>query len=186
MKILRTLLPAVLAVLLAVAAPASALQDRHRLDELFRDLQSAPSDELAEAVEEEIWTIWLDHPGKEVLTLMHAGVQLLHEDEFSSALSIFDRIVKVAPDYAEGWNKRANAYYLMGDYDAAVSDIRHTLMLEPRHFGALAGLGLVYIAIDQPAAALRAFEGALAINPHMAGAREQVEKLRQTLGGAPL
>ncbi len=176
----------VLATFLAFAAPASARQDDARLSDLFRQLLSAPTDETAEAVEDQIWTIWLEHPGRDVSILMSHGVQLMHKDNFKTALGLFDRIVTLAPDYAEGWNKRANAHYLLGDYPAAVADIRRTLQLEPRHFAALAGLGLVYLAVDEPAGALRAFEAALAINPHMDGVREQVDSLRQQLVGSPL
>jgi tetratricopeptide (TPR) repeat protein len=176
----------VLAGSLAFATPAPARQDDVRLGDLFNQLRAAPTDATAEAVEDQIWTIWLEHPGREVLTLMHAGVQLLHKDDYTAALGLFDRITTMAPDYAEGWNKRANAYYLLGNYPAAVADIRKTLTLEPRHFAALAGLGLVYLAVEEPAGALKAFEAALAINPHMNGVREQVDKLRKQLAGAAL
>ena len=176
----------VLAAFLAFAAPASARQDDARLSDLFPQLLSAPTDETAEAVEDQIWTIWLEHPGRDVSILMTHGVQLMHKDNFKAALGLFDRIVTLAPDYAEGWNKRANAHYLLGDYPAAVADIRRTLQLEPRHFAALAGLGLVYLAVEEPAGALRAFEAALAINPHMDGVREQVDTLRQQLAGSAL
>lgn len=191
MKLARSALRAataafVLAGSLAFAMPASARQDDDRLGDLFNQLRAAPTDATAEALEDQIWSIWMDHPGREVLTLMHAGVQLLHKDDFKAALGLFDRIVKMAPDYAEGWNKRANANYLLGNFPAAVADIRKTLMLEPRHFAALAGLGLVYLAVEEPAGALRAFEAALAINPHMEGVRDQVDKLRKQLAGAAL
>ena len=177
---------AALIVAAGLAAPALARQDDARLDGLFRTLLTSPAGETAEAVEDEIWSIWLEHPGHDVATLMTAGVQLLHKDDFTAALGLFDRIVALAPTWAEGWNKRANAHYLLGDFPAAVADIRHTLLLEPRHFAALAGLGLVYLALDEPAGALKAFEAALAINPHMEGVREQVDTLRQKLAGAPL
>ncbi|HYH39170.1 MAG TPA: tetratricopeptide repeat protein [Azospirillum sp.] len=176
----------VLAGSLAFATPAAARQDDTRLGDLFSQLRTAPTDSAAEAIEDQIWTIWLDHPGRDVLTLMHAGVQLLHKDDYKGAVVLFDRITTMAPEYAEGWNKRANAYYLLGDYPAAVADIRRTLALEPRHFAALAGLGLVYLAVEEPAGALKAFEAALAINPHMTGIRDQVDKLRKQLAGAAL
>lgn len=175
-----------LAAVLAFAAPASARQDDARLDDLFRKLLVTPAGETAEVVEDQIWTIWLEHPGHDVLTLMNAGVRFMHKDDFKAAIGVFDRIVTLAPTYAEGWNKRANAHYLLGNYPAAVADIRKTLMLEPRHFAALAGLGLVYLAVDEPAGALKAFEAALAINPHMSGVREQVDTLRRQLAGSPL
>ncbi|WP_247877980.1 tetratricopeptide repeat protein [Azospirillum sp. TSO22-1] len=176
----------VLAGSLAFATPAAARQDDTRLGDLFNQLRTAPTDSAADAIEDQIWTIWLDYPGREVLTLMHAGVQLLHKDDYTEAVALFGRITTMAPDYAEGWNKRANAHYLLGNYPAAVADIGKTLALEPRHFAALAGLGLVYLAIDEPAGALKAFEAALAINPHMTGVRDQVDKLRKQLAGAAL
>lgn len=175
-----------LLVTLLAAAPAAARQDDTRLDDLFRQLRSAPGDEAALKVETQIWLIWLDHPGADVLAMMRDGVRRLHEDEFEQALVLFDAVVAEAPDYAEGWNRRANAHYLVGDYAAAVDDIRRTLALEPRHFGALVGLGLVYMAVDQPAEALKAFEAALAINPHLPRARERAAQIRRTLAGQPL
>ncbi|HYD65046.1 tetratricopeptide repeat protein [Azospirillum sp.] len=185
---LRLVAAAILVTLLAAlgASPAAARQDDTRLDELFRQLRTAPGDEAAQAVETQIWLIWLDHPGADVLAMMRDGVRRLHEDDVEQALVLFDAVVAEAPDYAEGWNRRANAHYLVGDYAAAVDDIRRTLALEPRHFGALVGLGLVYTAVEQPAEALRAFEAALAINPHLPRARERAAQIRQTLAGQPL
>ena len=185
---LRLVAAAILVTLLAAlgASPAAARQDDTRLDELFRQLRTAPGDEAAQAVETQIWLIWLDHPGADVLAMMRDGVRRLHEDDVEQALVLFDAVVAEAPDYAEGWNRRANAHYLVGDYAAAVDDIRRTLALEPRHFGALVGLGLVYMAVEQPAEALRAFEAALAINPHLPRARERAAQIRQTLAGQPL
>ena len=98
------------------------------------------------------------------------------EARLQAALERFDRMVEQAPDFAEGWNKRATVHYLMGDYRASVRDIQRTLGLEPRHFGALSGLGLIYDAIDQPAAALRSFEAAVAINPHLGSIKERIER----------
>jgi len=186
--LLRLVAAAILVTLFAAlgASPAAARQDDTRLDELFRQLRTAPGDEAAQAVETQIWLIWLDHPGADVLAMMRDGVRRLHEDDVEQALVLFDAVVAEAPDYAEGWNRRANAHYLVGDYAAAVDDIRRTLALEPRHFGALVGLGLVYTAVEQPAEALRAFEAALAINPHLPRARERAAQIRQTLAGQPL
>ncbi|HEY0837755.1 MAG TPA: tetratricopeptide repeat protein [Azospirillum sp.] len=172
--------------LLGAAMPAAARQDDARLDELFRQLRTAPGDEAAQAVETQIWLIWLDHPGADVLTMMRDGVRRLHEDQTEQALMLFDAVVAEAPEYAEGWNRRANAHYLVGDYAAAVADIRRALALEPRHFGALVGLGLVYLAVEEPADALKAFEAALAINPHLRGARDRADQIRRKLAGQPL
>lgn len=169
-----------------LAAPARAGQGDARLDPLFRDLLATADGAVAGAVEDRIWEIWLEHPGEEVLALMRAGVQNLNDDRAAAALAAFDAVVDRDPTYAEGWNKRANANYLLGRYGAAVQDIRRVLLLEPRHFAALAGLGLVYLALDEPAGALRAFDAALAINPHLEGVRVQAARLRQRMAGPAL
>jgi len=108
----------------------------------------------------------------------------MSQARFRVALERFDRMVAQAPDFAEGWNKRATLHYLMGNYSASVRDIQRTLDLEPRHFGALSGLGLIYDALEQPAAALRSFEAAVAINPHLGSINARIEQLRRELGGS--
>jgi tetratricopeptide (TPR) repeat protein len=176
-----------LALLLAfVTAPAMGGQDDKRLETLFDQLRSASNDDDAEPVEEEIWSIWLENPRHDVEVLMQLGIANLFRSRYDVALIAFNRVVELAPDYAEGWNKRANAQFLLGDYTAAVTDIQHVLSLEPRHFAALAGLGLVYLATDDLEAALRAFQGALTINPHLPVVRDEVSKLRQQIAGEPL
>ncbi|MGQ9365895.1 tetratricopeptide repeat protein [Azospirillum sp. A39] len=180
------LLLSALVAALAFAQPAVGRPDDARLDTLFQLLQGTRDDAVAQRAEAEIWSIWLEHPGGDVLDLMKEGVRNLHAERFEQALADFDRVVATAPDYAEGWNKRANAHYLLGHYDAAVADIRTALSLEPRHFAALAGLGLVYLALDRPDGALKAFEGALAINPHLKGVRAQAADLRTALLGDAL
>ncbi len=182
----RISLAVAFAALSFLGAPALAGQEDARLDPLFRDLQVTADHVVAEAVEDQIWEIWLEHPGQDLLVLMRDGVQKLNDDEYEAALADFNQVIAKDPNYAEGWNKRANAHYLMGNYGAAVQDIRRVLLLEPRHFAALAGLGLVYLALDEQTAALRAFNAALAINPHLDGVREQAMKIRQQMAGAAL
>jgi tetratricopeptide (TPR) repeat protein len=100
---------------------------------------------------------------------------------FDDAITIFSQITESAPRFAEGWNKRATAYYLNDDLVASVEDIRRTLALEPRHFGAISGMGLIFLSRGDEAGALDAFEAVLAIHPHAHGTRERVEELRQLL-----
>ena len=117
---------------------------------------------------------------------MEQGVLAMARADYASALRTFDRMVEQAPDFAEGWNKRATVHYLMGNWRASVRDIQHTLALEPRHFGALFGLGLIYEALDQPEAALRSFEATLRPEPPFRRApARSIEQLRQALRGAP-
>jgi tetratricopeptide (TPR) repeat protein len=156
-----------------------------RLDPLFARLQATAIDAEAQAIEQRIWLIWSEAAQPGLALLMREGVAAMARSRLRLALERFDRTIAQAPDFAEAWNKRATVYYLMGNYSASVRDIERTLELEPRHFGALSGLGLIYDAIDRPAAALRSFEAALAINPHLATTRERIRQLRRELGGRP-
>ena len=117
---------------------------------------------------------------------MDAGQQRMVPGGYERSLAIFNRIIAKAPDFAEGWNKRATVLYLLGDLEGSVRDIEATLALEPRHFGALAGLGLIYRAIEKPESALKAFEKVLEINPQSLGTHLQVKQLRKELKGRKL
>ena len=183
-------LPALIATLWLVVAgvgsgPARADQQDARLGPLFARLQTTSSATEAQAIEQEIWAIWGECEDAEANALMREGVVAMAQGQYPVALERFNHLVEQAPDCAEAWNKRATLYYLMGNYQASVLDIRRTLELEPRHFGALSGLGLIYDAIDDPAAALRSFEAAVAINPHLDTTKERIKALRQQLGGRP-
>jgi tetratricopeptide (TPR) repeat protein len=173
-------------VLLTVGTPAGAGQGSLRLDPLFQALRATTDAAYAESVEEHIWDLWLDNPNAETIRVMRAGVLSFNSDDYVAALAAFDAVVALDPTYAEGWNKRASAHYMLGHHRAAAEDLRRALSLEPRHFGALTELGLVYLAVDQPAAALRAFEAALAINPHLDKVRQQADAIRRTTVGVAL
>jgi tetratricopeptide (TPR) repeat protein len=191
----RLLMPARSLVLAATAsltlvgmAPDAARSDQRdaRLDPLFARLQSTASDTEAQAIERRIWLIWSESAESRLDALMQEGVVAMAQRRLRAALERFDRMVEQAPDFAEAWNKRATVHFLMGDYRVSVRDIQRTLDLEPRHFGALSGLGLIYDALEQPAAALRSFEAAVAINPHLGSTRARIEQLRRELGGSPI
>jgi tetratricopeptide (TPR) repeat protein len=169
----------------AGAEPALADQDDPRLGGLFRRLQSASDAAEARALEQRIWRVWLEADDAGLNRLMQQGIAAIQSRQYATALQAFDRMVEQAPEFAEGWNKRATVHFLMGNWRASVRDIQQTLALEPRHFGALFGLGLIYDALEQPAAALRSFEATLALNPHSESTREKVEELREQLRGSP-
>jgi len=171
---------------LDMIVPAVADQRDVRLDGLFERLQTTESETEARAVQQQIWQIWIESDDMLANRLMRNGMQAMATEQFPLALDYFDRLVEHAPDFAEGWNRRATLHYLMDNYSASVLDIERTLELEPRHFGALSGLGLIYDAIDEPAAALRSFEAALAINPHLEGTRQRIDALRRQLQGRAL
>jgi tetratricopeptide (TPR) repeat protein len=179
------LLCSLLALALGFMTPAFADQADRRLDGLFERLRATSSEAEAEAAQQQIWQIWIESDDLLANRLMQDGIQAMITRQHARALEYFDRLVEHAPGFAEGWNKRATVYYLMENYEASVLDIERTLELEPRHFGALSGLGMIYDAIGEPAAALRSFEAAVAINPHLDGARQRIEALRRELAGSP-
>ncbi|HXY98948.1 MAG TPA: tetratricopeptide repeat protein [Stellaceae bacterium] len=178
------------AVLLAVpvlgVAPLRAGQDDPRLGPLFDALRAAASDEAAAAAERQIWQIWIEHKNPEIARLMREGIAAMSEDDQDAALGAFDAIVKYDRNFAEGWNKRATVEFAMGDFDASIADIERTLALEPRHFGALSGLGRIYLSLGRKDLALKAFRAALAIDPHLDGLRAAVKELEKSIKGTPL
>ncbi|HMR32937.1 MAG TPA: tetratricopeptide repeat protein [Geminicoccaceae bacterium] len=172
------------ALLLLSAAPALADQIDPRLPALFERLKAGP--EAAVVAEAEIWQIWSEIFDAESAELLAEGTAAMATRSWPTALERFDALVERSPNFAEAWNKRATLHYLMGDYPASVADIQRTLALEPRHFGALSGLGLIFMTIGDPEPAIESFEAALAIHPYMPGARQNIEGLRAQVGGQEL
>ncbi len=170
-----------LACLVFAAAPVAADQKDPRLEELFAQLKTAPDYAAARPAEAAIWGIWTETGDPAVRILMGNGIAAVARRDYRLALEKFDQIVKIAPDFAEGWNKRATVHYLLGLYPASLSDIDQTLALEPRHFGALSGRGLVFIELNEEELALESFEAALAIHPNLPGAATNAKILRKRL-----
>lgn len=164
---------------LLLGAPASATQTDPQLEQLFVRLQATGDPGEGEALQRAIWNAWTTTDDKEAARMMAIGIIAMGQDRLDDALSTFDALVDLAPDFAEAWNKRATVHYLMGNLDESVADIEQTLRLEPRHFGALSGLGLIYQEVEQWDAALRAYEAALKVNPHLATVRASVEALKR-------
>ena len=157
--------------------PAGAIhadQNDPRLNDLFLVIQQTENATVASNAESKIWEIWLEHDDQQTQERLGEGIVAMDGNP-REALSIFNELVEEVPDFAEGWNKRATLYYLFRDYAASERDIEKTLALEPRHFGALSGLGLVYLAQSQYAKAISAFEAVLFIHPHSRGARQNIE-----------
>ena len=172
----------VLLLLSLLLAPAvGADQDDPRLDDLFARLHTIDDAAAADRITRRIWALWRETDDAEVARAMERGARALAARDYEQAEAIYGRVVEMAPGYAEGWNKRATARYLLGRHAASAADIRRALALEPRHFGALAGLGLVYMRTDRERAALEAFREALAINPHLEGTRANLELLRERM-----
>ena len=172
---------ALLAVLLVGTLPAYADQNDPRLGPLFERLKTTTDEREAAQIQEQIWDIWMYSDKEDLNALMRQGTFALAAHDFDLALESFNALIKLAPNLAEAWNKRATLYYLMEDYDASVADVKKTLALEPRHFGAIVGMGLIYEALGDPEAALKAFRKGLKINPHMPQIRAKSEELAREL-----
>ena len=164
-------------ILLAYSLASPADQNDPALDDLFEQLAVTTSDEEASNITREIWQRWTANDDPDVSQLMQIGIRALNYSTYRKALQSFDRVIEIAPEFAEGWNKRATLYYHIKEYRRSIDDIKKTLRLEPRHFGAWSGLGLVSIAQENYSDALAAFKKALSINPHISNIRRYVQKL---------
>ncbi|GJM04986.1 MAG: hypothetical protein DHS20C09_09770 [marine bacterium B5-7] len=170
-------------ILLLAIAPNVVIADQtdSRLDKLFFNLKVNADLKLSQQLTSEIWRIWSEHNKKEINVLFSNGEAAMYRKEYETALESFNQIVILAPDFAEGWNKRATVYFLMGDYHASLADIDKTLSLEPRHFGALAGQGQCYFELQKFQSALNAFEKALAVNPWLYDVYRNIEIMKKLL-----
>ena len=149
---------------------------------MFESLAEADEAREAARLEGLIWREWLTAPDDDSRLLLARLTRAMQSRELALALALADELVESAPAFAEGWNKRATIHYLQGDDDASVADIRETLALEPRHFGAISGLGLIFLRRGDTEAALDAFEQVLGISPASENARRSVERVRGEIG----
>ena len=160
---------------------AQADQSDDRLGGLFAILQETNDVRTIRVTESQIWEIWLQHANADVQQLMLVGTQRMNTQRFPEAMVVFTRLTESFPDYAEGWNKRATLHYVLGNLDASIADIEKTLALEPRHFGALSGLGMVYIQRKELSKAKQAFEDLLAVHPNSPNAKQNLELVIEQL-----
>jgi tetratricopeptide (TPR) repeat protein len=174
-------LPLLLALVLYMGQVHSDQNDP-ALPALFDQLQQSTDGVETRELEARIWTHWLDAPTRSSTLLLTQVELALSEGKLDLALRLCNQLVDGTPEFAEGWNKRATIHYLLGDNDASVADIRETLLREPRHFGAISGLGLIFLRSGNREAALEAFEQVLAISPGSINAKNSVEQLRQQIG----
>ena len=137
----------------------------------------------AAEVDQRIWQLWLHSDDKAVNRLMAQGVIAMQRGALDRALDRFDEITRQAPDFAEGWNKRATVLYMMGRHRESVADVQQVLNLEPRHYGALSGLGLILVALGREEDALKWLRRALELNPYLDGIRVLADDLGERLKG---
>jgi tetratricopeptide (TPR) repeat protein len=153
------------------------------LDFLFGALKVAPDEASAKHVEARIWAQWLHTPSDTAALLMMRAKAAMDAQQMDVARKLLDALVKLRPDWVEAWNRRATLYYLQNDYGHSLQDIQQVLIREPRHFGALAGLGMIMQDLGDDKRALDAFRKALAINPHMDKVPELVKTLSEKVEG---
>ena len=153
------------------------------LDFLFGALKAAPDEDSAKNVEARIWAIWMQTPSDTAALLMMRAKAAMDAQQTEVALKLLDAVIKLRPDYTEAWNRRATLYYLQNNYTRSMADIEQVLIREPRHFGALAGLGMIMQDLGDDKRALDAFRKALAINPHLEKVPELVKTLSEKVEG---
>jgi len=163
------------------AAAALADQSDPRLAKLFAQLKATKDGDTGSALTRSIWEIWFQSKNPAVRQLVSRGQAHLRARRFRIAAELFNHVVKIAPRYAEGWNRRATVRYLLGNHKGSLADIERTLKLEPRHFGALSGRGLVLLALEDAKLALQSFEAAIEIHPKLPGANLNAEALRRQI-----
>ena len=189
-----------LTVAAAFAAPAAAAPEdwvqppaklppvergdaKQNLDFLFGALKVAPNDETAKAIEQHIWALWAVSHSDTTMLLMTRAQTAMEQHNTDLAIKLLDAVIKIKPKYMEAWNRRATIYYMKKDYGRALADIREVLRREPRHFGALSGLGLILQDLGDEKQALEVYRRALAIYPRIQHIPELVKELQEKLEG---
>lgn len=170
----------------ATGQDASEEQARPKVEILLDRLAHSPSRESASRLERQILADWTASGSDTVDLLMQWAADAMADKDNDRALDYLNRVVTLAPEFSEGWNRRATIYYLLDDYANSLSDIGHVLSLQPRHFGALNGLGLVLDDIEQQGPALDAFRKALEVHPFLDGVQKRIDRLAKELEGQPI
>jgi tetratricopeptide (TPR) repeat protein len=150
-------------------------------DDLFARLREATAPTEIEALQNGIWQHWLTTHDHRLDKHLEVGMRAMAAGDYTLAIAEFDVLVQERPAYAEGWNKRATAHYLRGEYRASIRDVQQTLRLEPRHFGALAGWATMRRMLGDTAGALRLLRRLEKICPHQPGLQAQLRDLRDQL-----
>ena len=180
-KILR-----ILVISLLLFSNVNAEERSNKLDKLFTQLKNTKDLPAAQIVEKKIWEIWLIHPsddrrGFRLTELLTQGSRLMNMGELSKAYKLFTTIIATEPDWSEAWNKRATVLYLMNRYQSSLDDIKITLALEPRHFGALSGQALNYIELKQYEKAIQSYKAAQKIYPLLDSAKKMITELQDLI-----
>ena len=159
----------------------SANERDSQLEKLFHELkQDIPS--LSLEIEQQIWMLWSTHPSDQKLTaLLNEGSKLVQEQQLYRAIDIFTEVIKMDSSWAEAWNKRATVFYMIGEFQKSQDDIDKVLNLEQRHFGALAGQGLVNIKLKNYEKAIESYEKAQEIYPAMQSPKIMIKQIQELI-----
>ena len=161
----------------------AAEEPQARLDRLFSDLKRARNQAAAERISNRIWQEWFRSGSASIDLLMQWSQTAMDDEKYDVAMDFLDQVVTLAPDYAEGWNRRATLHFTMENYAKSMADIDRTLRLEPRHFGALGGMATILKNTGRKEAAMRAYERVLDIYPMMRSAQTELGKLADEMAG---
>ncbi|PPR46650.1 MAG: hypothetical protein CFH19_01068 [Alphaproteobacteria bacterium MarineAlpha5_Bin9] len=141
-------------------------QNDSRLNDLFQELKKSSNEQQINEITGKIWDIWLETNDVQIEKYFTQGLKYLNSNNYQLAIISFTKVININPNFAEAWNKRATVYYILGDFDSSVSDIEKTLKLEPRHFGALDGLALIFLSIQDYQNAYKIYDRILKIFPN--------------------
>jgi tetratricopeptide (TPR) repeat protein len=177
----ETRFASVLALVRVLAGAEPITRQHAALTSALDRLKTATKPAEIERLDRMIWRMWSSAGTRESVAALQRALQALSLDQFGVALAALDDAINADLAFAEAWNRRATVYFLLGERRKAVSDIERVLVLEPRHYGALAGLGQLLAQEGEPDGALSAFEAALEINPHLVSVRHAAERLRAAL-----
>ena len=164
--------------------PAPAVELAKDLDGLFAQLKRTRDSKLAERISTRIWEEWMTSDSRSIDLLTHWAKNASGQKRYSKALDLLDQVVVLRPKYAEGYNQRATLHFMMQEYGKSIVDIERTLALEPRHYGALAGLALILERLGQKEKALESWYRALEVYPTMTNAQNSVLRLEEELEGS--
>ena len=157
-----------------------------RLDELFAELRRTSDPAEARLIEGRIWSEWMSSGSATIDLMMGWASRAARTEDWGVAFDYLDQIIVLVPDYAEAWNRRATLHFVRGDYDKSIQDIEETLKREPRHFGALSGLGQIMLRQERPDLARDAFERTLEVYPANRSAQEALGRIEEELTGQSL
>ena len=173
----------ILVALLSLLSFNSLFADERsiKLDELFNDLKN--NDQyISNKIEQKIWKIWSTHPNNsELTTMLNVGSEFVNNNQLLEAIEIFTKVIELDPSWSEAWNKRATVFYMVGEFEKSQKDIDEVLKLENRHFGALAGQGLVNIKLENYDKAIKSYENVIEIYPSMNSSKIMIKHIKDLI-----